>query len=300
MESKQLKNIVVLLGPKAVGKTLVASKLASKFDGYSIFSSDKLENFAMIFTRGNFRSLDEIKSAVEKEFSDENALKKYSGDPDEIVRKNREYVKEYMDSIDYYSQRVDFRKMRQIVYETTKIMSSHEFSVKQLLFIMQYQKFKMVKEALSNIKEPLICDFGADMGALLELSKNECKELSIVFNKPFQELRKEQNDFFDMFETVVYLQPGIDYKEKVDPRSSDEHNKLYSENINSYLSFADIVVTMNGTFNDPGNLIFMNDNDFDSGAFAKKESLMNKSNVENICELIASEVEQFKQYSQMQ
>jgi len=52
---------------------------------------------------------------------------------------------------------------------------------------------------------------------------------------------------------------------------------------------------MNGTFNDPGNDVFKNDNDFDAEAFSKKQKLLNKGNVDNICDLIATEILEAKQ-----
>lgn len=296
MELKKLTESVVLLGPKAVGKSLIASKLASRFEGYDIFSSDKLENYAMLFYQGNFRSVDEVKSVVKDEFSDKRALKKYSGDPEEIVKRNQEYLKDYLDSLDFYSKIVDFKKLRQIVNETINILSKNtNFSLRQQLFVMQYQKIKMLEAALENIEGKLIFDFGADIGSVIDLSDRERKMISSVYNKPFNSISKQQEKLFGRFGMVIYLEPGIDYKEKVDPRSNDLHNKIYSENKNSYVSFSDLVVTMNGTFNDPANEVFKNDNDFDAGAFSKKQKLLNKGNIDNICDLIAAELLEAKQ-----
>ena len=89
---------------------------------------------------------------------------------------------------------------------------------------------------------------------------------------------------------MVYLEPGIDYKEKVDPRSGDNHNKIYSASLKSYMSFAELVVAMNGTFYDHKNDVFRNDNDFDPEIVIKKEKLMDVANLENICDQITSEV----------
>jgi len=193
MELKQLIDTIALVGPKAVGKSLIAAKLASHFEDYDIFSSDKLENYAMLFYQGNFHSVNEIKSVVKNEFSDERALKKYSGDPEEIVKHNQEYLKNYLDSLDFYSNLVDFKKLRQIVYETINILRKNtNFSLRQQLFVMQYQKIRMIEAALENFDGKLIFDFGADIGSVIDLSDRERKMISSVYNKPFSAINKQQ------------------------------------------------------------------------------------------------------------
>lgn len=295
MNKSVLNNSILLIGPKAVGKSLIADKLSLKQDSMPIFSSDKLENYAMMFTEGDFRNVDEIIEVVKSSFSNEKALKKYKGNPEQIIKQNEKYVSDYINSLKFYATVVDFRKLRTIIYQTMSLLRNNgQLSLRQMLSVMQYQKIQMLEYFFENLQTPVVADFGADVGAVIELLPKEKSQIERMYGIKFSKIENAQKQFFKKFRNVVYLSPGIDYKEKIDPRSNDEHNKIYCENKDSYVAFAKLEESMNGTFFDIKNSVFKNDNDYDYEVLFKKNSLMDKSNIENICDQILSEIEMIK------
>ena len=283
MENKNVYDSLVLIGPKAVGKSLIAEKLSNK-NNIRVFSSDVLEYFSMFFLSGEIVSLLDLKADILDEFSEENFRSKHESCSDEMIERNRNFVVEYLKKIDYYDRVVDFVKMRNIVLKSMQILRSNpNFSLRQQLFVLQQQKILMLSEAIKRLSENVILDLGADIGSVISLTPKEQRVMTQIFGKSYHQLLKEQKMFFKQFDSVVYLAPGVDYKEKVDARSNDQYNKIYTENKDSFISYANLMVSMNGIFVDPSNEIFKQEKDADAEVWLKKNMLMDKSNVDNIC-----------------
>lgn len=75
-----------------------------------------------------------------------------------------------------------------MVYKSYKIITSNpQLNLRQISFILQQQKMRLVKCVLDSIDDPVLCDFGADMGAIINLDEDErydvCKTLNDnIFN----------------------------------------------------------------------------------------------------------------------
>ena len=289
-------NIIALIGPKAVGKSLIASKLSENMGDISIFSSDTFDNFIMAILQGGFRNVSEFRNLVISEYSEEKLKRKYPGIDKETLRHNKNYLENYLKSIEIIEKYADLLKSKQIYYQTIKLLETNKpLSLKQMLFILQYQKILILTNIIKKIDQPIILDFGADLGAIISLNDKEKDKLSQIYQKPFHELMSAQKQMFENCGIIAYLSPGKDYIEKSDARISDDHNKIYRESEDSYSQYANIEMTMNGMFYDPSNYIFRSDKEFQPGIATKKNKLMNKGNVDNICDILLENIEELKQ-----
>lgn len=299
MNETNLQKSIVLIGPKSVGKSLITKRLAERLKDYVIFSSDELENLCALIDMGNFKNAEEIKKEYIDEFRRNYKKQKY--DTEELKSRSEKHLEESLQLIDFFFDNFDLKKLVQMMNETRKILCARpNLTEKQMLYLLQYRKIKLLEEALSQIDKPLLCDFGADIGAVIGLYGVEQLRITEALNKPFKNIEKTQKKFFERFASVVYLEPGIDYDQKVDPRWNDRHNKLYTANRESYVAFANFMVSMNGTFYELGNEVFKNDSMIDFRSIIEKEKLMDKANLDSICDQIEKGINDLRELKNMQ
>ncbi len=273
---------IALIGPKAVGKSLIAQRLSEKYPNHFLFSSDELENFCMLMLRGEFASVEHLKRCVIEEYAEEAKDFEKEGKT-HLIKYNQAHIDKYLKMVDFFEANMQIGNLLKIMNDTCEILQKNRrLTLNQQLFILQYQKIKLIEEALKDLKTPILCDFGADVGCVIDLYKSEQLRVSEALEKPFSSLKNAQKRLFDKFGAVVYLEPGVDYKEKIDPRSGDELNKIYMKSPESYISFANFMVAMNGTFYNQKDEIFKDDRLVDFEVIRRKEALADKGNLDSI------------------
>ena len=123
---------IVLLGPKAVGKSFVADKL-SEVTGLDVISSDLITNSI--------------------------ALKLSSIPCDELPKTIQKLV--------------DNKELYPYVLNMAKIKQDESLSPSTMRMGILFWKIRLLEEVTNIIDNPAIFDFGADIGAVYELSSKE-------------------------------------------------------------------------------------------------------------------------------
>ena len=204
MNKSNLKNTIVLIGPKAVGKTFISTKLSEQ-TGMSVISSDLLTSLLVL----------DSSSLTASDF------------PNELKQDNERYRKIF-----------NFKELSHFVIEIAKIYQNENLSEKAKKLTMQYWKTRLLEEAISQLDKPVILDLGADIGAVYDLNQQEKKDAEYQMFFSESVISSRQSNFLKQFENVFYLKPSKDYFLSKNERILNEDNQTYLENPNSYSSFA--------------------------------------------------------------
>ena len=206
MKNNNLENSIVLLGPKQVGKSFFSRYLMEEPNTPNmVISSDLLTNLLVFNMSGNWSSL--VESSELKELGKT------------------------------YKTLFNFKELEPIIESLARCQQTDRLSDKARKVAMSYWKARLLEDATRMIKEPYILDAGADIGAVINLSDAEKKNLSNFFFMPYEVVEHRMSDFLKQFGAAIYMQPEQSYK-TLQGRAQDDENAIYLESGKSYLPYA--------------------------------------------------------------
>lgn len=212
-----LNNSIALIGPKQVGKTFVAEKLAEEKNTPNfVLSSDLLTNLVVFDMAGKWHDLVETTELAE-------------------VGK-------------LYKSTFNFHELRPIVETLAKCQQAKNLSQKAKKVAMSYWKARLLEDATDIMKTPYILDAGADIGAVIELSNYEENLLAEFFYMPYDFIETRMPSFLKKFGSRIYLEPGETYK-SLDGRCNDIENKIFLESGKSYKPYATTIINCDTLYN---------------------------------------------------
>lgn len=214
MNNFDKQNSIVLIGPKAVGKSLIASKLSSG-NIANVISSDLLTNLIAISLSGGYETT--LSGPLKEEY-------------------------------EYYSKIFNFKELSPYVLNLAKLKQDESLSEKPKKLAMQYWKIRLLEEAITKLKGPVILDLGADVGAVYSLSEEEKKELekNLFLYEDF--ISSRQLDFLKQFKNIYFIKPSKEYFSSTNDRITNSDNVIYLQNPKSYTSFASKEISTDGLF----------------------------------------------------
>jgi len=216
MDMKNFKQSTILIGPKAVGKSLLTSKFEEQHPEAYVLNADLLINMIAHKLNG---SMDLLES--DKEFAEKVA----------------KYKKDF-----------DINNLSSYVYEMAKIMQYPNISDTSRQVILQFWKTRLLESALYKINQPVFVDASADFGACFNLSKEDQEEVKSFLYMHADTILSRHKSFLDQFGTIAHLKPGPTYHESKEERSHDTANMLFLSNPDSYSKFANITISAKDLF----------------------------------------------------
>ena len=301
-----LKQCPVLIGPSNVGKTLISETLSKKL-GIPVISIDE------IFVLTGYELSGKISSSKlsQKQFvSDRIAVCNHFKDLKvnkrnrELKRKQREMIEQHVEVYNAYHKLLcGFADFYDIAYDYNtcfQIFDSVDFEDNNTnVALLQFYHLQALVKVISKLKKPAIIDTSAFQGWKLpiddicEHDKNAM--LSFDMGLDVKQLKNSTQAVFNILGTSIFIHPGIDFAERTANCKTETTNTLIENNLEQYFDFADICISANGLFRDSSNPAFSTRYYYDAKSMDKKEQLLNKCELSNIVEIIASELEILKQ-----
>ncbi len=215
MDRDNFKKSIILLGPKAVGKSSITEQIKQKDKSRLIVSADLLINLiAHRLTGGITANVD----------------------------------KNYAQNLQTYKKLFKFDDLESYVYDMAKIMQNPNLSPNAKYVGLQFWKSRMIESALYGINQPIFLDASADFGACFNLSDQDKTQIKSMFFMSSDIVLSRHSDFLKQFGTVAYLKPGPTYKNSTQERAHDESNQLYISNPESYEKFANLTCSAKDLF----------------------------------------------------
>ena len=218
MKETLLNKSIILIGPKATGKSTVTSKFEEQNDDYLCFSTDLLINMMIYRMAGREKDL--------------------VTDPD------------YAKNLEKYTSLFKFDELDDMLLELGKYANNETLSPKVKQALVQFWKAGILELALYRLEstKPIFVDASADFGAVFDLSPAEEDELYKQLSMyPSMVLARNQR-VLNQFGHIAYLEPGSTYHLNKQERASDPANTVFISNPESYKKYATTTLSAEGLF----------------------------------------------------
>lgn len=286
---------IVLLGPKGVGKSLIANTLAKKFGINKVVSTDFLRSVLVMYNRGDLFNFANLKEQVEKVAKKERiSIKAPTSKVEELLETQQRDMDEYFKKL-YNTAKVlgalkPNKKLDELSHKVASIQEAQEkhgvFSANQYNFLMQYFLFELVIMYLNTVNEPIVLDMGADLGVKYQLSPNEIMEIAPLFKPNFGQVLNTQKNLLEKFKMRVALVPEGEYYNSADPKVGDKQNKGFLNHLNDYIDFANIMASADGFSYDISHPAYKKNGHFYTYEDEVRDKLKNKGEINNLCDQI--------------
>lgn len=291
MNYANLKKSYMLIGPSGIGKSLIAENLSKK-TGLPIFSIDEIIEFAKDRYRSGFPKFFVNKKKLFKHYK-ELALEygpEYEKDS-KFDQKQNEMLKELTDLFFYYEKELNnFRAVKNAYLKMCNLDRKYEFEPSPLISLYIFQKLSIdvYKIILNKINKPVIFDMPCNFGWFLPSDE--------VFNEnyiDYQKINNEMSKILDSVGSSILIEPGQDF-EKRSPTSF--YFEYILNNFENYKK-SNIIISSNDLFYNPDDKFLRIRGCFNSEARLKTEELLNKAELNNICDQIIEMSSNLNQYS---
>jgi len=279
---------IILIGPACVGKTLISEEL-SKQTGYPIVSVDDIVSFVDLEIKGYIAndkySIEQYKQLVSNAYDDDFRFALGEGEKD-LRNKRLCMIKSYVK--DYKRYKKMFGGLEQF-YDTYDVFERFHDIVDYLSpnVVVWMEKFfytRFIELIISNIDSPIILDSPAFYGFKQDkLTKKELEELrEYGFNMRSTDLEQIIKNQIKQNGYSVLLEPGIDYKERRVVDTIKTSSDMLANNVENYYPYSDVLVSVNGLFNNPKDNSLKSRYYFDVRSQSRREQLKDNSEIKNI------------------
>ena len=218
MEKELLDKSIILIGPKAAGKSTVTSKFEESHPDYLCFSTDLLINMMIFRIAGREKDL----------VTDQN----------------------YAKNLEKYTSLFKFAELDDMLLELGKHANNENLNPKVKQALVQFWKVRIIEDAIYNLKskQPIFVDASADIGAVFDLSQAEEDELYKQISMPPSMVLGRKEKLLNQFGNIAYLEPGSTYHLNKQERASDSANTVFLSNPDSYKKYATTTLSAEDLF----------------------------------------------------
>lgn len=308
MNKKQIReNSIILIGPSCVGKTLISEELSSRTQ-MPVFSVDDIL-FFLAEMRNNGLKNTNAGRAKYKRLQQHFA---YSYKPIKITRHDKEktaFLNESIDNLiekyqayDEYFDLKQYKRFYEDYWEVGTALAETDISDEFIVFISQAYTTALIQDIIDSLDTPAIIDVSAPDGWYTQDYKPNKHDQQILdrigYKFEIEESLKSHHQIFSNFGQKVFLFPGEDYKER--KTTEYEGNNLLVDNLDKFYNYADLMISVNGLFNEPDNPVFKRGRYYiDVNGIQTKNKLLNRSEVSSICEQIIDGLADLKAYQKI-
>lgn len=236
---------IILIGPKAVGKSTIASKLQEtlekkgmgkytilKLDLFFKYCQDSL-NKCLFFTERERKAIlnNEIsqinQSSKNYEFLKQLLIEDFEKSEDEKFELNELFnFKDFIDIIENYQEVSNVQAM------------THMFCNDTFMIFDQTIYLKILERCLKKYKKPLIIDAGANIGPVYNMDNQDLTYIQYKF--PDIDIKTYQRKIMEEIPFKVFIEPCDGYENLKCPDIRDAANRMYLKHSDSYRRFANI------------------------------------------------------------
>ena len=210
MFRENLEKSIILIGPKAVGKSKVASKIQDISNEHLILSTDFLINITSHDINGTLGSM--------MQFED------------------------FAEDVKKYKQLFDLDDFKDMIYSMAEVAQNKKLTPNERCFAMQFWKTKVLSLMLYKLNTPVVVDASADFGAVVNLTDKEKNTIKSMYYMNSNIIQERSDEVVKRFGKIVYLKPEQGYNSDPENRANDESNLVFLSNPESYQKYATIVL----------------------------------------------------------
>lgn len=280
MDKENLKKSYMLIGPPGIGKSLISQELSKK-TGLPIFSIDEIIGYMKDSNRFGFPKIFVNEKRLIKHYkklAKEYGTKYEQGS--ELDSKQNEMLKELADYYLFYNEKLKgFNEIKKAFFEYLNIDSKLENAFSALISIYIFEVFtvNVYKIIASKINEPVIFDMPCNFAWFVPNDK-----IFEEFDIDIKSLNNEMSKILNSTNSIL-IEPGKDFEER-NPETSHYFEFLVNHRKNYKQS--DIIISSNDLFFDATDINLKNRSCFNAKSQLKREQLLNKAEVSNICDQI--------------
>jgi len=281
MDKENLQKSYMLIGPSGIGKSLISKELSKK-TGLPVFSIDEIIEYTKDRYRLGYpgffineRKLFKYYKRVAREYGPHLEKGSFAD------LKQNEMLKELTELFFYYRKQLDdFKEIKQayLDYLSQNERLSNAFSALVDTFIFQRFTVNVFKIIVNKINRPVIFDMPCNFGWIMPDD-----EIYDKLDLNYQKLNEEMLDILNGIGCSILIEPGQDFQERT-PERSFYFEYLFNNRQN--YSKSDIIISSNNLFFKPSDPAIAKRSYFDAPAQIKREELLNKSELKNICDQI--------------
>ncbi len=300
-------NSIILVGPSCVGKSLISEELAMR-TGMPLLSVDDIIYFLAEMKNNGLKNTPaaiEKYKKLQRRFAFNYQEIKISRNDTEKVALLEESIDKIIEKFQAYDEFLELDRYKQLYEGYCNMMldlNNHGISSHFLVVLSQGFTSSILYDIISNLDVPAIIDVSASDGwfsADYKPSKHDADVLRwVAYDTHFEAMNNLHDEIFRKFGQKVFLHPGVDYSHR--QNKYYEENNILVNNLDRFFEYADLCVSTNGFFNEPENPVFKKCRYFiDVNGNTKKDELLNKAEIANICDQILTGLDELKQ-NQMQ
>ncbi len=296
---------LILIGGKAVGKTLISENLQKFTDHKILISLDDLFQYLMTNSRGGLDLDDETKILLKSML-----MQKHLDPADEnfITLKER-FDKEFEDyyaRANFYDKLLDIDSLSEItnlfytIEQADKALkrdSGKKYNPNVKRFNLQVMYLELLDRCLDKITQSAIFDVGAFIGPVINLPEERFDKINKLFyneDSPFHgfirsgvKVQHLQEHVLKKIGTRIYVAGGKDYYETTSADVYSEDNLEFLSNPESYKKFATDTVLAENFFKTKNEDAFRNRQTFAVKSRMRVEELKIQKNIDEVCKKIA-------------
>ena len=290
MNNENLSKSIILIGPKGVGKSLIAENLSATInsgkESYFLLKLDLIRGLCQEYYEnpGYFEmSPEELKAKILK-----TELKKINQEADfeEIKKEKEKQISKYVQEVFELNKIFDFKSFKNIISRMKQVYDFLEdspiLSNSGIVAFDNYISLQILEKCLQKINMLLIIDAGGNIGTVID-GVNDKDKFYVYELKDYESY---QSKILSMIGSIVYLKPDEFYEKSLLSATTDEANKIYRNNPNSYKKYATATVEVSNLFTDPNDNSLSSRDIENTKLNQKRASLLNINSIQNICENI--------------
>lgn len=278
---KDKKELIAFIGPMCVGKSTISELVGEKMKR-PVICLDALLSYmrAYVFKFRGVPSYQTWDWTQREVFKNSMSEEKYLEQKEEIDKKIKAGYEELLE----YDRVCHLTELINEFYLFEKqIMSAEVEEPRDIAFLHSYCELSFLNKMLDKVTEPAIFDLSGGIGSIL---KNQTgMYIGGSYFEAESSFEKIQKAVLERFGAVIYIAPGRGYEERYNDEESKPINACYFEDNESFVKFADIMITTHDLFYNNQHEIFKAERDdynLDNSKLIKE--LRNKAELNNICD----------------
>ena len=236
---------IILLGPKAVGKSLISENLqeALRKNGlgnYEVLSLDLFFKFCrQAYNKELFsdRSVYSLNSEIAQLDPNDAKFETYKQMLISDREKELQFITDW--THDYYFP--DFADLMETYENVAEVQRYYKYFSNESFMVFDQTVYLLVLERiLAKAKKPLIIDAGGNIGCIHDMTNDDLRNVESRF--PGVNIKKLQKQLLERIPIRVFIKPCEEYLQIPCADIHDMANQMYMRNPESYKRFANVTV----------------------------------------------------------
>ncbi len=298
MTQENLKKSITLIGPSSVGKSLLAVELSSRL-GYKVLCIDdiiavvtsEMEHYIGPTPEEQQKYLNKTIEELKEDF--ETAPLMRNGKYYKIQIK---LVQDYIDTYNRYRKMFGNLKPFYSTITNYYTMMYYAKTDEEKINVAAIAYADILELAIKKCEAPVIIDSPAPFGwRVNQMQASSTINMMLLQSACCVDMAKSLNFTQKILTTTstVLLEPGEDFSRRNAAKNYRENDVLLA-NLEGYYDCADLVLSVNGLFNNPDDVHLQHRSWFNAENVLQQRKLKNKGEINSVCDQILMHINEME------